>query len=309
MPCAFRWSAPLSGRSRRSRTPPLSVPGAQVAHANTDTADGRRPQIRGVLHCPTCRSGRQLPRAGPPSRLAPGATESAIWALAGVSQNVQHDQPGGCPTTPVMAMDAAFDPPRPALPPARRSFRDGSSSTASRGRSSERPGTARQVGSGTRASRHETKAGRWAPTRLAATPGQGIELDWVCDALAHACRRTKAPGPSACSGRAGNATPIAWRAGSSQSDRRASPVPMRPGVDAYQIDPRQRHGRGQGAAGATLLSGTFSPTEPSGGQVSPSFPPSSPTHSDTSRHDERRKSHRETAGRSPVWGEVAGQGT
>lgn len=46
-----------------------------------------------------------------------------------------------------------------------------------------------------------------------------------------------------------------------------------------------------------------------GGQVSPSFPPSSPTHSDTSRHDERRKSHRETAGRSPVWGEVAGQGT
>ena len=42
-----------------------------------------------------------------------------------------------------------------------------------------------------------------------------------------------------------------------------------------------------------------------GGQVSASLA----THSDTSRHDERRKCHRKTAVRSPVWGVVAGQGT
>ena len=46
MPCPLRWSgsAPLNGRSRRSRTPPPSLPSAQETCANSDTADGRRPQ-------------------------------------------------------------------------------------------------------------------------------------------------------------------------------------------------------------------------------------------------------------------------
>lgn len=44
-------------------------------------------------------------------------------------------------------------------------------------------------------------------------------------------------------------------------------------------------------------------------QVSPSFPPSFPTHKDPLRHDEGRKSFRERAGRRPFGNETAGQGT
>src|SRR5687767_5662759 len=58
-----------------------------------------------------------------------------------------------------------------------------------------------------------------------------------------------------------------------------------------------------GSSEATLLSGTFPPTEPSDDRFL-QVPPSSPTHSDTSQHDERRKSRYETAARGPVWGDV-----
>jgi hypothetical protein len=51
-------------------------------------------------------------------------------------------------------------------------------------------------------------AGRWATDAFNCNSRRAFELNWVCDDLAHACRPTKAPGPSAGSGRAGNATPI-----------------------------------------------------------------------------------------------------
>ena len=107
------------------------------------------------------------------------------------------------------------------------------------------------------------------------------------------------------------------------AERRRGGLTYQSSTVLLRPDLRGEWGRPHGVAARTASAGPadrtqrgsypvereISPTEPSGDKFPPGFPPTLPTHSDTSRHDERRQSHRQTAGRSPVWGEVAGQGT